>query len=254
MMILLSNDDGVHAPGIRSLYEHLKDDFDVYVIAPLEERSTTGHTLSLTNPLRLVEVEEKVFGCSGYPADCVLMGLGHVLPKRPDLVISGINYGSNLGQDVYYSGTAAAAREGVFHGVPGISVSTTTNIGQSKRKEPWFETAAEFVHKLVKNEVHTHIDELTMLNINVPNMPTAELAPTKVCPLGFRNYSEAIEKRMDFRDRPYYWIVGDYLGSGPQEETDCHVLENNSISFTELNLLHKQSDSTKKWRKFISNL
>lgn len=218
MIILLSNDDGVHAQGINALYQRLKSDFDVYVIAPLEERSTTGHTLSLTNPLRVVEIEDRVFGCSGYPADCVLMGLGHILPKKPDLVISGINHGSNLGQDVYYSGTAAAAREGVFHGIPGIAVSTTTNIGQSKRKDPWFETAANFIHKLVSNDVHEKIDDHSMLNVNVPNLEESELKGAFVSDLGFRNYSEAIEKRMDFRDRPYYWIVGDYLGSQGKRE------------------------------------
>ena len=254
MRILLSNDDGVHAPGLAALYKKLKNDFDVYVIVPLEERSTTGHTLSLTNPLRLVEIEENVYGCSGYPADCVLIGLGHVLPEKPDLIISGINYGSNLGQDVYYSGTAAAAREGVFHGVPGIAVSTTTNIGRSDRKEPYFETAAEFIHKIVSAGVHKNMTEMSMININVPNLPTSQLEKTKVSKLGFRNYSEAIEKRMDFRDRPYYWIVGDYLGSSHHQESDCHHLENNSIGFTDINLLHQNSDTQSKWNDFLMNL
>src|SRR5690606_11886896 len=118
---------------------------DVTVIAPLEERSTTGHTLTLDHPLRLVEIERNVYGCSGYPADCTLMGLAHVMKEnKPDVVISGINRGANLGQDIYYSGTVAGAREAVFHNVPAIAVSLVVDF-QKGHEQPHYEVAANTV-------------------------------------------------------------------------------------------------------------
>lgn len=259
MKILLSNDDGVHAPGLMALRKALEADSDleVYTVAPLEERSTTGHTLSLTSPLRLVEIEKNVFGCSGYPADCVLMGIGHLLKEkniRPDLIVSGINKGSNLGQDTYYSGTAAAAREAVFHGIPGIAVSTTTNIGRYSKKFDMYDPAAEFIRDLVQKEIHKKIDPMGLININVPNLLRKEIKGWEVTNLGFRQYSEEIEERNDFRERPYYWIKGDYLGHSEEAGTDCHALENSKISFTYLNLLHTPTDNSGQWQEFLEGL
>ena len=136
MEILISNDDGVYAEGIKSLRKSLSQIGNVTVVAPLEERSTTGHTLTLDHPLRLIELEKDIYGCSGYPADCALLGVIHLFKekkgRKPDLVVSGINRGPNLGQDTYYSGTVAAAREAVFHGVPALSVSTASSFGTPK--------------------------------------------------------------------------------------------------------------------------
>ena len=132
MNIVLTNDDGVNAPGINILRESLREIANVIVVAPLAERSTTGHTLTLDTTLRLQEISEDVYGCSGFPADCSLMAIGHLFKnqntkyfgKKIDMVISGINRGANLGQDVFYSGTVAAAREAAFHGIPSIAVSS----------------------------------------------------------------------------------------------------------------------------------
>lgn len=255
MIILLSNDDGVYAPGLSALQKGLSAFGEVYTVAPLEERSTTGHTLSLTQPLRLHEFDEYTYGCSGFPADCVLMGIGHILKKkgrRPDIVISGINKGSNLGQDTYYSGTAAAAREGIFHGVPGIALSLTNNIGPETKE--YYENAASLVKDMLLLEIHKMIDPLTLININVPNVSKEKLKGIELTHLALRQYSEEIEERIDFRNRPYYWIVGNYLESIYPEGSDCHTILKNKISFTELNLLHKTSENSKRWKEFFKDL
>ena len=130
MNILICNDDGVYATGIKKLRDSLKEIANVTVVAPLEERSTTGHTLTLDHPLRIVEIEENVFGCSGYPADCSLLGVAEIMKyQKPDLVVSGINRGANLGQDIFYSGTVAAAREAAFRDIKAIGVSSVIGLG-----------------------------------------------------------------------------------------------------------------------------
>jgi 5'-nucleotidase len=175
MNILISNDDGVYASGINILNDCLKKSNDTFVVAPLEERSTTGHTLSLDNPLRIVEINKKenIYGCSGYPADCTIMGFGKLMDKRPDLVVSGINRGANLGQDVFYSGTVAAAREGVFHGIPGVGISLVSGFGHREEDELYFETAASFLNSFIqKPDFLSLFRPHQVVNINVPNLPT----------------------------------------------------------------------------------
>ena len=134
MLVLISNDDGIHAPGIKALVKAIEDIADILVVAPLEERSTTAHALTLNRPLRLAKIQENRYGCNGYPADCIILALVHLLKNRtkPDLILTGINQGGNLGLDIYYSGTVAAAREGAFHGIPAIALSTTVEIRHSR--------------------------------------------------------------------------------------------------------------------------
>lgn len=229
--VLLSNDDGVHAPGIKSLLERIKLGHRVSVIAPLEERSTTGHSLSLDKPLRLEDFGNSVYGCSGFPGDCVLMGLGHVFKNdRPELVVSGINRGANLGQDLYYSGTVAAAREAAFHNVPSIAVSLVFK--DFTDPNPSYDTAAEVVSWLIEHEVYKFIPPLTLLNVNVPNIPIKDLRGIKFTSIGFRKYSEEVQARTDSRNRSYYWIAGHYEGFRPDEMSDCHAIENNFAAVT----------------------
>ncbi len=230
MRILLANDDGVTAPGIRALFRELGPAFDTTIIAPLEERSTTGHSLSLDKPLRLEKFEENVYGCSGYPADCVLMGLGHVLKdKRPDVVVSGINRGANLGQDLYYSGTVAATREATFHGVPGIATSLVLN---SLTEEHRYDVAATVVHWCLREGLHRLIPELTLININVPNLPLKEIRGLRLSEVGFRRYSEEIHARIDTRNREYFWIAGRYEGFAEHAVSDCQAVLDGHIAIT----------------------
>lgn len=257
MRILISNDDGVYAPGILNLSESLRAAHEVYVVAPLEERSTTGHTLSLDNPLRVVEIDKSknIFGCSGYPADCTIMGFGHVMRARPDIVISGINRGANLAQDIYYSGTAAAAREGIFHGIPGIAVSLSCGFGHLEENEYHFQTASDFILNILdKKELLDTVQKNQLININVPNLPKDKIQGVKLTELGFRKYSEDITCRQDFRGRDYFWIGGIYKGFEGDEKTDCFAVENGYISVTILNLLNSGTDKSLQWQNFINNL
>src|SRR3954468_20428069 len=135
MRILLSNDDGIHAEGLRVLYQELKKLGQVWVVAPLEEKSTTGHSLTIHKPLRMIPMGDQFYGVSGSPADCVYLGIRQVLKKMPDLVVSGINRGANLGQDVYYSGTVSAAREASIRGIPALAVSLAVDFQRPRPEE-----------------------------------------------------------------------------------------------------------------------
>lgn len=238
LKVLISNDDGINAPGINCLYKHVKIDHDSYVVAPSEERSTTGHSLSLDHPVRLHQMpnDEKMFHCDGFPADSILMGLGHVLKdNRPDVVVSGINRGGNLSQDLYYSGTMAAAREAAFHMVPSIAVSLVIK----KSGDVYhFDTAGEFIRRLLSTGIHTALPRLSMLNVNVPNIPLNAIKGVKITKMGFRYYSEKIDKKFDSRDRSYYWIGGNLEGFEKfNGESDSEVIEQGYISVTPLGLL-----------------
>ncbi len=255
MKILISNDDGVHAPGIKILAEELRKIADVWVVAPLEERSTTGHTLTLDHPIRIIQLEKQVYGCSGYPADCSLMGFAHIMKDNPpDLVIGGINRGANLGQDVYYSGTVAVAREAAFHKIPSMAVSTVLDFQNFDEEDAHYHTAAKFVKKLVMKDVHKHIPEYHLLNINAPNLAEKDIAGHEVTTMGFRNYSEDIQKRQDFRGRDYFWIGGIYKGHCPWESSDGEAISAKKISVNPLNLLGRESDKKVDWHRILEEL
>jgi 5'-nucleotidase len=224
MHILISNDDGVFAIGIKTLAERLKKIARVTVVAPLEERSTTGHSLTLDKPLRLEKLSDGTWGCSGFPGDCTLMGLGHVCKNdRPQFVVTGINRGANLGQDLYYSGTVAAAREAVFHGVPALATSLVFK--QLQAQGHHYDTAAEIVAMIVEAGILKLLPPLTLLNLNVPDRELKDVKGLRFTTVGFRNYSEEIHHREDARGREYFWIAGHYQGYRSDEQSDCHALE-----------------------------
>jgi 5'-nucleotidase len=250
---LLSNDDGVHAAGLRALHSRLKQTHRTTVVAPLEERSTTGHSLSLDKPLRLESFGDGVHGCSGFPGDCVLMGLGHVCKgDRPQVVVSGINRGANLGQDLYYSGTIAAAREAAFHGVPAVAVSLVFK--DFTNPTPAYDTAAEAVEWLLSAGVSRVIPPLTLVNVNVPDLPMREIRGMKVTTVGFRRYSEEIHARIDSRNRPYYWIAGLYEGFVPSDESDCAATEQGYISVTPQILIPSAGQDWQALRDLVEQL
>jgi 5'-nucleotidase len=240
MNILLTNDDGVHAIGLKILRETLSSIANVVVVAPLEERSTTGHTLTLDHTLRMVEIEKDIYGCSGYPADCALMGVAHIFKKRgqkPDLVISGINRGANLGQDIFYSGTVAAAREAAFRNIPSISVSSCMDFKDQGNNQMFYYTASNFIKTLVESNISKVIPPMSLLNINVPWSEDTKISGVRVTKLGFRHYSEDISERVDFRGRNYYWIGGVYEGFGNYPDSDCQAIEENLISVSPIKLI-----------------
>lgn len=202
-VILVTNDDGVHAAGLHALAAALDDLGDVYVVAPDREQSAVGHALTLHRPLRITQVGERRFSVNGTPSDCVNLAVLGFLPERPVLVASGINHGSNLGDDVTYSGTVSAAMEGTLLGVPSMAVS------RAEAGDAGFEGAGAVARLVASRVLVEGLPAKTLLNVNVPGGPASAIRMTR---LGHRVYREKIVQETDPRGRPYYWI-----GAGPPE-------------------------------------
>ncbi len=234
MKILISNDDGINAKGIRVLAQRLSQDneHEVFVVAPDRERSATGHSLTLHKPLRIEEIElpgnvKGAWSTSGTPSDCVKLAVTELIGSpRPDIVISGINHGPNLGSEVLYSGTVAAAMEGAFMDIPSIAVSHM--YGETRH----FETAAEFIAKLVRVFPKAHLAKRSLLNVNVPCVPVDQVKGVLVTELGVRLYDDYFEKRTDPRGRVYYWLAGQAIEVDESENSDVWAVLNNYISIT----------------------
>ncbi|MBW4442594.1 MAG: 5'/3'-nucleotidase SurE [Plectolyngbya sp. WJT66-NPBG17] len=212
MKLLISNDDGVYALGIRTLANTLAEaGHQVTVVCPDRERSATGHGLTLHDPIRVVQMDHlfhpsiKAWACSGTPSDCVKLAIWALLEEKPDFVLSGINHGSNLGTDVLYSGTVSAAMEGVIEGIPSIAFSLTSF--ESKEFQP----AADFACTLVQQLEKDPLPELTLLNVNVPAIEPSEIRGAIVTRQGVRRYTDVFEKRVDPRGKIYYWLSGELL-------------------------------------------
>jgi 5'-nucleotidase len=233
--ILLSNDDGINAPGIEALEESLHRLGELWVVAPAREQSATSHKISLHEPLRVYPIGAHKFAVEGTPADCVYMGLNEILPAPPDVVVSGINAGPNLGNDIMYSGTVAAAMEGVLLGYPGIAVSLCL---PEKREAGWnpaqkdFTVAAEYIAELVSAVLKDPMKPGTLLNINVPFLPKDEIQGTKLCRLGYTDWAQSVTKRIDPRGRPYYWIGGEREGLDHITDSDNKAIAQRCISVT----------------------
>ena len=218
MNVLVSNDDGVFALGIKTLANGLaKAGHQVTVVCPDRERSATGHGLTLHEPLR-VEKAEGVFvpevtawACSGTPSDCVKLALDALLPVKPDFLVSGINHGANLGTDVLYSGTVSAAMEGVLEGVSAIAISLLSGY-------PNFQPAADFAIQLVTELEKQPLSLPVLLNVNVPPVDAAQIQPPVITRQGVRRYFDQFEKRVDPRGRTYYWLAGEVI-----EEEDAEI-------------------------------
>lgn len=237
MRILLTNDDGVHAPGLKVLSDELKKLGKVVVVAPLEEKSTTGHSLTLHKPLRLIPTDEGYWGVNGSPADCVYLGIKQVMKGMPDIVVSGINRGANLGQDVYYSGTVSGAREACILGLPAFAVSLDVNFRSRKSEDKLhYTSAAKMASKIIKEYYKRKFPKYTLLNINVPDLPLKRIKGIRPARQGFRHYSGAVIKRVDHRGKDYFWVGGQYHGFEPEIDTDCAVVDSGYTSITPLKL------------------
>ena len=230
MRILVSNDDGVSAPGIQVLAKALSDIADVYFMAPDRNRSGASNSLTLTNPLRVSKLENGHHSIEGTPTDCVHLALTGFFDFDFDMVISGINDGANLGDDVLYSGTIAAAMEGRNLGFPAIAVSL------AGRPVEHYETAATIVTRLASKLKSDPLRSQTILNINVPNVPLDSIRGIEVTRLGTRHAAEATIKTSDPRGRPIYWIgsPGEEADSGPG--TDFYAISQQTVSITPLHL------------------
>ena len=233
MKILVSNDDGYLATGINVLTAALEKVADVVVIAPDRNRSAASNSLTLSTPLRVTEVAKNRYKVDGTPSDCVHLALTGFLDFEPDLVVSGINHGANLGDDTIYSGTVAAAMEGRFLGLPTIAVSLVGNklVGSNLTN---FETAAEVAAELVQKIERAPLASDVVLNINVPDIPHDQLKGVKATRLGFRHKAEQILPDKDPYGRPIYWIGPAGAGQDAGEGTDFHAVEQGFASVTPL--------------------
>jgi 5'-nucleotidase len=228
MLILLTNDDGVFSEGLSSLRDFLRPNHDVYVVAPERERTCVAHAITLHKPLRIKEVGERVYSSNGTPADCVLLGAKVVLPGRADFIISGINSGPNMGQDVNYSGTVAAAREGARLGVTSLAVSAAA------RDNFRFADVAAVVGELMKMLAGIHTPSQTFLNVNVPNLPRPQIRGFRMTRLGKRIYNDTVIERIDPRGERYFWIGGNGDAFDATKGSDFHAIIRHFVSVTPL--------------------
>lgn len=227
-LVLLSNDDGFAAPGIRALRDALLPSMDVIVMAPETEQSAQSHALSIHHPLRPREVEPGIFALDGTPADCVYVALyagTRFVPRRPDLVLSGINLGLNLGQDVFYSGTVAAAREGALRRIPSVAVSAHGRADLARVAS----CAVSVAHAVLAGYAKRGV----LMNLNVPQRWSGEL---RVCRLGSRVYDEVVDLRTDPRGREYLWLGGPGVTHQPDAGADTEAYDQGAASLTPLSL------------------
>lgn len=236
-LILISNDDGIRAEGIRILKETLRKIGHVVVVAPDREQSASSHSLTLHRPLRVFRHAPDEFSVDGTPTDCITLALHEVLKKKPDLIVSGINLGANLGDDVHYSGTVSAAVEGTLMGIASIAVSLVV-WGEGPRH---FLTAAEFSLRLCKKVLNSGRDLKSsllprgaVLNVNVPNVPVKKIRGYRMTKLGKRNYGEVIFEKTDPRGKKYYWIGGDERTFENIPGSDGNAIQEKRISITPL--------------------
>lgn len=236
MRILLTNDDGIHAEGLAVLERiarTLSD--DVWIVAPETDQSGLAHSLTLSEPLRLREACEKRFALRGTPTDCVIMGIREVLDKKPDLVLSGVNCGANMADDVTYSGTIAGAIEGTLQGVRSFALSQAYRFEDGHRSVPW-EVAEAFGPKLITDLMDVDLPDGTFLNLNFPNCRPDSVQGISVTAQGKLDFGLNVEKRADGRGLPYYWLrFGERVGTF-REGTDIHAVRNHRISVTPLKL------------------
>jgi 5'-nucleotidase len=229
-LILITNDDGVIAPGIRAVSDALRQVADVVVAAPDRERSAASHSISLDRPLRVDEMEPGVFAIDGTPVDCVYLALLHLCPRRPALVVSGINNGFNLGSDVFYSGTVAGAVEGALRGVPALAVSL------ERRRPQDFSHAAAFAAALAAEMLRRGPDVLPDASLLSVNLPAGPVSGYRVTFLGRRVYRDQVEVRQDLRGRSYYWIGGPEESATDLPGSDLSAVRDGLVSVTPLGL------------------
>lgn len=240
MNILISNDDGVYAPGLKALAHALKALGEITVIAPNRDRSGASNSLTLTEPLRTQTLDNGFISVSGTPTDCVHLAITGLLEKEFSLVVSGINAGGNLGDDILYSGTVAAAMEGRFLGLPSVAVSL---VKQGKhhfinvdKEEYHYQTAAVITKNLIKQLILHPLPPQTILNVNVPDLPLEQIQGIEITRLGTRHRAEPVIKEIDPRGRPIYW-VGE---AGPEEDagvgTDFFAVNSGKVSITPIKI------------------
>jgi len=233
MKILLTNDDGIHAPGLMALYQELKGDFEVDIVAPESEMSAVGHAITLTSPLRVQTVQKNGeffgYGVTGTPADCVKIAVQELLTRVPDFILSGINRGANVGVNVLYSGTVSAATEGAFLGISSAAISLKLS------KTPDYGFAAGFSRKIIGFVMENGLKEGTALNVNIPAIPADKIKGVSITRQGVGRFKEKYERRIDPRGNVYYWLSGETPMEEEILDADVRALRENKITITPIN-------------------
>lgn len=229
-IILITNDDGITAPGIKCLVEAVKGLGRVVVVAPDKPQSGMGHAITIGVPLRLNKVENVFDGVeawqtSGTPVDCVKLAVDKVLHRKPDICLSGINHGANHSINVIYSGTMSAAMEACIESIPSVGFSLL-----DWKFEADFTGAQHFARKIVTALLKTKMDKHLLLNVNVPAVPVNELKGVKICRQAYAKYEEDFDERVDPHDKKYYWLTGEFVNFDKGEDTDVWALQNNYVS------------------------
>jgi len=229
-IILITNDDGITAPGIRNLVEAVKDLGKVIVVAPDKPQSGMGHAITIGVPLRLNRVEDMFEGVeswqtSGTPVDCVKLAVDKILHRKPDICLSGINHGANHSINVIYSGTMSAAMEASIESIPSIGFSLL-----DYRFEADFTASRFYVHKIVQSLLKTKMEKHLLLNVNIPAVPLELMNGIKVCKQAYAKYDEDFDERLDPHGKKYYWLTGEFKNFDTGEDTDVWALEHNYVS------------------------
>lgn len=229
--ILVTNDDGIHAPGLQVAFEVSRKLGDAVIIAPEHDNSAASHSLTMNRPLQVKQLSNNIYTINGTPTDCVTIGIGKILPHKPDLVISGINPGANLGDDVSYSGTVSAAIEATMLGIPSFAVSLAAE------SEPFhYETAGNFISTLARMILEKGLPRDTLLNVNIPNTDIESIPGVAFTRRGRRLYEGAIKETFDPWGRKHYWIGGGTPSWDTGEDTDSAAISVNKISITPMHL------------------
>ena len=228
-VILVTNDDGITAPGLQALVDAVKDLGEITVVAPDSPQSGMGHAITINNPLRLDEVnvhgEHRWYQCSGTPVDCVKIAIDKILHRQPDLCVSGINHGSNSSINVIYSGTMSAAMEGAIEGIPSIGFSLLNYALDAD-----FTSAKHYARMIADNVLNRGLPSGTLLNVNIPNLPLNQLKGVKVCRQANAKWEEEFDERLDPNKRKYYWLTGKFVNHDKGQDTDEWALSNGYIS------------------------
>jgi 5'-nucleotidase len=244
MKILLTNDDGILAEGLAALYEELRDDFEISVVAPETEMSAVGHAITLANPLRVRSFKRKGelfgYGVSGTPADCVKIAVHEIMQHRPDIILSGINLGSNVGINILYSGTASAATEGAFLGIPSVALSLNT------KNNPDFGFAARFSRQVIGLIAQHGLKERTALNVNIPAKPEDQIKGVRFTIQDLVRHRDMYEKRSDPRGDVYYWLAHEVPVEESPPHTDLNALSEDWITITPISFDLTDPDEVKR--------
>jgi 5'-nucleotidase len=229
-LILVTNDDGVHAPGIKALYDAVKTLGTAVVVAPDRDNSAVSHSLTMNRPLKVTEIEPEVYAVDGTPTDCVTIALNKIVNRRPALLVSGVNAGANLGDDISYSGTVSAAIEGTLYGIPSLAFSLA---GVPPHD---FSVAASVAWKMAAMALSFDLPPKSLLNINIPSMPASEIGGMRFTCQGRRVYKDSIQETFDPWGRKHYWIGGGTVHWTEDDASDESAIREGYISITPIQL------------------